>query len=66
MLIEPNCYKRQCKHYQGIKWLGEEESTEVNYCPAFPQDIPQEIAYGPNEHETPCCGQENEIVYEKE
>ena len=65
MLLEPNCSKRQCKHYQGIIQPDGTESTEVNYCPAFPQGVPDEIAYGANKHGTPCCGQENKIVYEE-
>lgn len=66
MLLEPNCSKRNCKHYQGIIQLDGTELTEVNYCSAFPQGIPDEIAYGLNKHAVLCCGQENEIVYEKE
>jgi len=65
MLIEPTCYTRKCKHYLGVKWFGEEESTEDNYCSAFPDGIPQEIAYGKNKHLVKCCGQGNGIVYER-
>lgn len=65
MLVEPNCHKCQCRHYQGVRWLGDEESSEVNYCLAFSEGIPDEIAYGTNEHERPCCGQDNDIVYER-
>ena len=66
MLLEPICYIRKCKHYQGVKWFGDEESTEDNYCHAFPDGIPLEIAHGGNHHSEPCCGQDNDIVYEKE
>jgi len=66
MLSEPTCYTRKCKHYLGIIQPDGTELSETNSCPAFPSGIPDEIAYGPNKHETPCCGQENEIVYEKE
>ena len=65
MLQEPNCYTRKCKHYLGVKWFGDDESSEDNHCLAFPDGIPQEIAYGNNKHERPCCGQVNDIVYEK-
>jgi hypothetical protein len=65
MLAEPRCYTRQCKHYKGVKWFGDEESTENNYCSAFPDGIPSEIAYGGNKHLKPLPGQVNDIVYEK-
>lgn len=64
MLAEPNCYKRNCKHYQGVKWLGADESTETNVCRAFPYGIPAEIAYGPNLHDKPYPG-DHGIRYEK-
>jgi hypothetical protein len=66
MLREPNCSKRQCKHYQGIIQPDDTEQSEVNYCSAFPNGIPQEIAYGENKHLIPLQGQANDIVYEKE
>jgi hypothetical protein len=66
MLAEPKCYTRRCKHFLGVKWYGDEESTENNYCTAFPDGIPQEIAYGDNKHLKPLLDQGNEIVYEKE
>jgi len=65
MLLEPTCYTRECKHYKGVKRLGEEESTEVNYCKAFPDGIPDEIAYGDNKHTEPYPG-DNGIQYEEE
>jgi hypothetical protein len=40
--------------------------TEVNYCDAFPDGIPDEIAYGRNKHLKPLKNQKNNIVYEKE
>ena len=64
MLLEPNCSTRKCRHYQGVKWLGDEESSEVNYCEAFPGGIPYEIAYGDNLHLTPFPGDQG-IQYEK-
>ena len=66
MLREPNCLKRECKHYRGIIQPDNTEQSEVNHCPAFPQGIPQEIAYGTNKHLTPCCSQEGEVVFEKQ
>ena len=50
MLETPNCFIRHCKHYLGVKRLGEEEITEVQYCRAFPDGIPGDIAYGDNRH----------------
>jgi len=64
MLIEPKCYTRHCKYYKGISSFGEEES-EKNICDAFPDGIPDEIAYGNNNHSSHFPGQGNEIVFEK-
>jgi len=66
MLIEPKCYTRRCKHFLGVVQLDDTEKTEVNYCDAFPEGIPEDIAYGDNLHKTPTDDQLNEIVYEKE
>ncbi len=63
MLLEPNCSKRKCKHYLGVKSDGD-EMTERVYCKAFPDRIPNEIAYGDNLHAKPLIGQDNDIVYE--
>jgi len=58
MLTPPQCYLRRCKHYQGVRHLREaDESTEVNYCPAFPEGIPNDIAYGANLHTEPHADQ---------
>ena len=66
MLKEPNCSIRNCLHFEGVKWLGDEEETEVNVCKAFPYGIPDEIAYGNNKHLKPLPGQTSEIAYEEE
>lgn len=63
MLAEPECYKRKCKHFLGVGG-DEEEENEFVYCEAFPDGIPDEIAYGKNKHLTPLPGQLNEIVFE--
>ena len=65
MLAEPNCWKRNCKHFGGVKWLGDDESSEVVYCEAFPEGIPSEIAYGDNKHLVKHPKQDNDIVFEK-
>jgi len=51
MLSEPKCYTRRCKHYIGVYLKVEaDESTETHSCYAFPDGIPQDIAYGNNPH----------------
>lgn len=64
-LGEPNCFIRRCKHFIGVKNDGD-ETTERNYCEAFPDRIPNEIAHGSNKHLKPLKGQKNDIVYERE
>jgi len=49
MISEPNCHKRQCKHFIGVTNDGD-ETTEMVYCTAFPDGIPDVIAYGDNPH----------------
>lgn len=65
MLDEPNCYTRKCKHFIGVEG-GCTEGYEYLVCEAFPDGIPDEIAYGNNKHLTSFAGQLNEIVYEGE
>lgn len=64
MILQPKCYKRNCKHFTGIK----SEGIEINerpVCKAFPNGIPPEIAYGENLHLKPLRNQKNDIVYEQ-
>ena len=49
----------------GVKNDGDEQ-TERNYCKAFPDGIPEEIAYGNNKHYTIHPKQKNDIIYEEE
>jgi hypothetical protein len=65
MLAPPNCYLRKCVHYLGVVQPDGTELTERPNCRAFPQGIPEEIAYGPNLHLTPLPDQGNSIVYER-
>ena len=67
MLKTSNCETRGCKFYIGILNDSEpfSESKEVNYCEAFPKGIPDEIAYGDNDHTKPFKG-DNGIQYQKE
>ena len=43
-----------CKHY----------NPETGTCKAFPNEIPNEIYLGDNDHSKPLPGQGNEIVFE--
>jgi len=65
MLQEPKCFTRKCKHYLGVIQPDGTEMTETNYCKAFPESIPNEIAYGDNDHTKPFPG-DNGIQFEEE
>ena len=65
MLLSPKCYERKCKYYFGIIQPDGTEETEVNNCKAFPDGIPNEIAYGNNKHLKVLPNQKNDIIYEK-
>lgn len=65
MLQEPKCWTRKCKHYLGVIQPDGTEMTETNYCKAFPESIPNEIAYGDNDHTKPFPG-DNGIQFEEE
>lgn len=54
MLAEPKCWTRKCRHF--TRTVGEDERTERNACKAFPDGIPDEIAYGTNLHLLPFPG----------
>jgi hypothetical protein len=64
MIQEPNCYTRECKHYIGVG--GKAEIGEYVFCKAFPDGIPDKIAYGDNLHLKPLRKQDNNIVYTRE
>lgn len=49
MIQEPRCRIRKCEFYRGIKNDGDELS-ERPFCMAFPDGIPEFIAYGSNLH----------------
>lgn len=65
MMNEPKCFTRNCKHFIGVKQIDEDEQTEFLACKAFPEGIPDEIAYGENLHSEPMPDQGNKIVFEK-
>jgi hypothetical protein len=64
MLPEPACYRRKCRFFQGVRYLGEGEETEVIYCAAFPDGIPEEIANGDDLHDKSVKG-DHGITFEQ-
>jgi hypothetical protein len=66
MIAEPKCSKRECVHLIGVKQDDEDERTERNYCLAFPDGIPDEIAYGDNLHLQKFPKQKTSYIYEKD
>lgn len=65
MIKESRCFERRCTHYQGILQKDGTEKNERPYCTAFPDGIPDNIAYGKNKHTRPIEGQGNDITFEK-
>ncbi len=64
-IAEPNCSKRGCAHLLGVLQPNGGEGYEVPYCLAFPDGIPDNIAYGRHRHLKPVDGQEDDYVFEK-
>lgn len=65
MIGEPNCSKRNCEYFLGVRQDGGVEMAEVVVCAAFPKGIPDEIAYGENKHTKSYPG-DHGIQYKKE
>jgi len=65
MIKEPNCYKRKCRFYLGITQPDGSELTERPYCAAYPDGIPDDIAYGKDKHLKVRNDQDNDIVFEQ-
>jgi len=65
MIETPKCYLRKCKHFLGIKQDKNKEITERPYCEAYPDGIPDDIAYGNDKHLEIRKDQKNDIVFEK-
>lgn len=71
MLDESKCQKRKCVHYLGVKNDAKEndfanpEVGERHVCVAFPDGIPNKIAFGNDLHTKPVKG-DNGIQYERE
>ena len=64
MLLEPNCVKRNCGHYAGVDQPDGTESSERHVCLAFPNGIPERIAYGPDLHRVIADDQVGQVVFE--
>ena len=63
MIVEPECSKRNCVHFRGAVNDGS-EATERVVCAAFPNKIPNAIAYGEIPHTEPFPGDRG-IRYER-
>lgn len=63
MVLDCNCFFSECIHYKGIKRLTEQEESEVHFCLAFPDGIPDGIAFENEKHLEPIKNQGNNIVY---
>ena len=66
MIKEPNCFIRNCKHFKGVIQPDGTELTEKSYCAAYPNGIPDDIAYGKDKHLKVRDDQDNDIIFEKE
>jgi len=64
MIQEPNCFKRGCTHNIRVEQPDGTEETEVNACDAYPNEIPEDIAYGDELHLTVRKDQKNKIVFQ--
>lgn len=64
MIQEPRCSLRNCKHLLGVYQPNDDESDERPVCEAFINGIPEEIAYGKNDHIKPYPG-DHGIRYER-
>jgi hypothetical protein len=63
MLITCSCFKRMCKHYEGIEDSNPEPSAR-HICKAFPKGIPDEVVVGENDHLSLIPGQNSDEIYE--
>ena len=64
MIAEPQCSKRSCKHFDGVKNDGD-ETTERVFCKAYSDKIPDRIAYGKDLHMVVADDQDNDVIYEE-
>ena len=61
---EPKCSKRHCTWFSGAIKVSD-NPVPVNVCRAFPNGIPDDIAYGGNKHSEVIEGQEGGFVFKK-
>jgi len=61
MMSAPKCYDRNCIYYMGHDHVGDKL---IQTCAAYPEGIPDSIAYGDDLHHTVLDGQVGEYVYE--
>jgi hypothetical protein len=61
MIKTPRCFERECKHFTGV--IGRWERDQLVACAAFPEGIPDDVAYGDNLHLEPIDG-DHGIQYE--
>lgn len=65
MIQEPNCFTRNCTHFRGVIQPDGTELTERPCCAAYPNGIPDDIAYGKDKHLKVRKDQNNDIIFEK-
>ena len=65
MLFIPKCRIRECIHFRGVIQPDGTELTERVICDAYPEGIPDIIAYGNALHLTVRKDQSTSLVYEK-
>lgn len=64
MILIPKCFERKCKWFFGVTQPDNTELSEVVTCLAFPEGIPEDIAFGDNKHEKVQEGQVGSFIYE--
>lgn len=65
MIAEPKCFKRKCVHFIGVLQKNGKEQTEYLACRAYPNGIPEDIAFGDDLHKTVRKDQSNNLIYKK-
>lgn len=65
MIAEPMCSIRKCRYFLGVNQPDGTELTETVICPAFPDGIPDEIAYGSDKHTSVRPDQKGTFVFKK-
>lgn len=66
MLAAPNCYERNCKWFIGAKQDEDGEVSERVVCQAYPDKIPDRIAYGDDPHDEVQDDQVGSYVFERD